>query len=236
VDWNLYDAALFDLDGVLTPTALVHMRAWDQMFNDFLTAEGVAEPYTEEDYFRYVDGKPRYDGVRSFLDSRGITLPEGAPEDAPDARTVSGLGNRKNADFQAILDQEGVEPYPGSVALVEALEARGTAMAVVSSSRNARSVLTAAGLLGHFEIVVDGAVAREQALPGKPAPDTFLSAAGQLGVSPDRAVVFEDALSGVEAGRAGGFGLVVGVDRGAGAAALTEHGADVVVQDLQELV
>jgi len=236
VNWDDYDAALFDLDGVLTPTALVHMRAWARMFNDFLTAEGVGEPYTDDDYFRYVDGKPRYDGVRSFLASRDITLPEGTPEDAPDARTVCGLGNRKNDDFEAILADEGVEPYPGSVALVEALVERGTGMAVVSSSRNARAVLTAAGLIQHFPVVVDGAVAQEEALPGKPAPDTFLAAAQQLGVPKDRAAVFEDALSGVQAGRAGDFGLVVGVDRGAGVDALTEHGADIVVQDLQELL
>ena len=236
MEWNDYDAALFDLDGVLTPTALVHMRAWSHMFNDFLTAEGVSEPYTDDDYFRYVDGKPRYDGVRSFLVSRDITLPEGAPEDAPDVRTVCGLGNRKNDDFEAILADEGVEPYPGSVALVDALVERGTGLAVVSSSRNARAVLTAAGLIQHFGVIVDGAVAEEQSLPGKPAPDTFLSAAQELGVPKERAVVFEDALSGVQAGRAGDFGLVVGVDRGAGAEALTEHGADIVVQDLQEVL
>lgn len=236
MNWDDYDAALFDLDGVLTPTALVHMRAWARMFNDFLTAEGVGEPYTDDDYFRYVDGKPRYDGVRSFLASRDITLPEGTPEDRPETRTVCGLGNRKNDDFEAILADEGVEPYPGSVALVEALVERGTGMAVVSSSRNARAVLTAAGLIQHFPVVVDGAVAQEEALPGKPAPDTFLAAAQQLGVPKDRAAVFEDALSGVQAGRAGDFGLVVGVDRGAGVDALTEHGADIVVQDLQELL
>lgn len=236
VDWNDFDAALFDLDGVLTPTALVHMRAWDRMFNEFLSGEGVVEPYTERDYFQYVDGKPRYDGVRSFLASRGISLPEGTPDDSPDTRTVCGLGNRKNDDFEAILADEGVEPYPGSVALVEALVARGTGLAVVSSSRNAPAVLEAAGLIRHFGVIVDGAVAAADHLAGKPAPDTFLDAAKRLGVPKERAVVFEDALSGVQAGRAGAFGLVIGVDRGAGADALKQHGADLVVDDLQELV
>lgn len=236
VDWNDFDAALFDLDGVLTPTALVHMRAWDRMFNEFLSGEGVVEPYTERDYFQYVDGKPRYDGVRSFLASRGISLPEGSPDDSPDRRTVCGLGNRKNDDFEAILADEGVEPYPGSVALVEALVARGTGLAVVSSSRNAPAVLEAAGLIQHFGVIVDGAVAVADQLAGKPAPDTFLDAAKRLGVPKERAVVFEDALSGVQAGRAGAFGLVVGVDRGAGVDALKQHGADVVVDDLQELI
>jgi beta-phosphoglucomutase family hydrolase len=236
VDWNDYDAALFDLDGVITPTAEVHMRAWAQMFNDFLEARGIDEPYTDADYFTYVDGKPRYDGVRSFLASRHIELPEGDPSDPATAETVSGLGNRKNDDFEQILETEGVAPYPGSVALVEALEARGTKMAIVSSSRNAAAVLTAAGMIDHFPVIVSGKEAGERGLPGKPAPDTFLAAAADLGVPKERAVVFEDALSGVAAGRDGAFGLVVGVDRGVGADALTEHGADVVVDDLHELV
>jgi beta-phosphoglucomutase family hydrolase len=236
VDWNDYDAALFDLDGVITPTAEVHMRAWAQMFNDFLRARGVAEPYTDADYFTYVDGKPRYDGVRSFLVSRGITLPDGDASDPADAETVAGLGNRKNDDFEQILVSEGVKPYPGSVALVQKLLARGTKMAIVSSSRNAAAVLTAAGMIEHFPVIVSGKEAAERGLPGKPAPDTFLDAAAQLGVPKERAVVFEDALSGVAAGRAGDFGLVIGVNRGVGADQLLDHGADIVVDDLAELV
>jgi beta-phosphoglucomutase family hydrolase len=235
VDWNDYDAALFDLDGVITPTAEVHMRAWDQMFNDFLRDRGEGQPYTDEDYFEYVDGKPRYDGVRSFLASRGIELPEGDPSDAPETESVAGLGNRKNADFEEILQDEGVEPYPGSVTLVKALQARGTKMAIVSSSRNAAAVLAAARMLDYFPVIVSGKEAGERGLAGKPAPDTFLDAAAQLGVPKERAVVFEDALSGVQAGAAGDFGLVIGVDRGVGEDALISNGADVVVDDLEEL-
>jgi beta-phosphoglucomutase family hydrolase len=236
VDWNDYDAALFDLDGVITPTAEVHMRAWDQMFNDFLRDRGEGQPYTDEDYFEYVDGKPRYDGVRSFLASRGIELPEGDPSDAPETESVAGLGNRKNADFEEILQDEGVAPYPGSVVLVKALQARGTKMAIVSSSRNAAAVLTAARMIDYFPVIVSGKEAAEKGLAGKPAPDTFLDAAAQLGVPKERAVVFEDALSGVRAGAAGDFGLVIGVDRGVGADALRSNGADVVVDELQDLV
>lgn len=236
MDWNDYDAALFDLDGVITPTAEVHMRAWAQMFNDFLRERGVSEPYTDADYFTYVDGKPRYDGVRSFLASRGIELPEGDASDPASAQTVAGLGNRKNDDFEQILLSEGVVPYPGSVALVKSLADRGTKMAIVSSSRNAAAVLTAAGMIDHFPVIVSGKEAGERKLPGKPAPDTFLDAAAQLGVPKERAVVFEDALSGVQAGAAGDFGLVVGVDRGVGAEALIKHGADIVVTDLEELL
>ncbi len=236
MDWDDYDAALFDLDGVITPTALVHMRAWSAMFNAFLEGRGLPADYSDDDYHRYVDGKPRYDGVRSFLASRDIELPEGTPDDPSDADTVCGLGNRKNDDFEQILADEGVEPYPGSVALVDALEARGTKMAIVSSSRNAPKVLEAAGMIQHFPVIVDGAVAAEEGLPGKPAPDTFLAAAERVGVPKERAVVFEDALSGVQAGAAGDFGLVVGVDRGAGAQALSDNGADLVVQDLQEIL
>lgn len=235
VDWNNYDAALFDLDGVITPTAEVHMRAWAQMFGDFLTARGVDEPYTDDDYYTYVDGKPRYDGVRSFLASRGIELPDGDPGDDPSKETVAGLGNRKNTDFEQILQTEGVVPYPGSVALVDALIERGTKMAIVSSSRNAAAVLEAAGMLQHFPVIVSGKEAGERGLAGKPAPDTFLDAAKQLGVPNERAVVFEDALSGVAAGHAGHFGLVIGVDRGVGPDKLKENGADVVVADLEEL-
>lgn len=235
MDWNDFGAALFDLDGVLTPTADVHMHAWDAMFNAFLT-EHRGAPYTSRDYFDYVDGKPRYDGVRSFLASRGIDLPDGDPSDPPDAETVCGLGNRKNEVFARILQTDGVQPYPASVALLDHLAERGTAVAVVSSSRNAPAVLAAAGLAQRFEIVVDGQVAAAAGLPGKPAPDTYLYAAHQLGVAAAQAVVFEDAMSGVQAGRAGNFGLVVGVDRGAGAAQLTSGGADLIVRELDELI
>jgi beta-phosphoglucomutase family hydrolase len=236
VDWNDYDAALFDLDGVITPTAEVHMRAWATMFNDFLRGRGITEAYTDDDYYMYVDGKPRYDGVRSFLASRHIVLPDGDPSDDVAHETVAGLGNRKNADFERILAADGVAPYPGSVRLVKTLAERGTKMAIVSSSRNATAVLRAAGMIDYFPVIVDGRVAAQHGLAGKPAPDTFLDAAEQLGVPKERAVVFEDALSGVAAGRAGDFGLVIGVDRGVGPDKLLENGADVVVQDLEELV
>lgn len=236
MDWDQYDAVLFDLDGVITPTAVVHMHAWSKMFNDFLTARGIEEPYTDQDYYDYVDGKPRYDGVRSFLASRGIELPDGHPSDPSTADTVCGLGNRKNDAFSEVLRTEGVEPYPGSVRLIEALVERGTKLAVVSSSRNAPSVLETAGLRQHFPVLVDGNVAAEKGLRGKPAPSTFLEAAAELGVEASRAVVVEDATSGVEAGSAGGFGLVVGVDRGAGEDALLRAGADRVVSDLAELI
>ena len=236
VSWDQYDAALFDLDGVVTPTAEVHMRAWSAMFNDYLATVPGQDPYTDDDYYAYVDGKPRYDGVRSFLQARGISLPEGVPSDPAEAQTVSGLGNRKNDYFNKVLDDDGVKAYPGSVRLLDALRARGTAMAIVSSSRNAPAVLAAAGVTDYFGTVVHGGVAAEKHLAGKPAPDTFLEAARELGADPARAVVLEDAISGVQAGAAGNFGLVVGVDRGAGADALSGAGADVVVADLDELV
>ncbi|MCW2752444.1 MAG: haloacid dehalogenase [Aeromicrobium sp.] len=236
VDWNDYDAALFDLDGVITPTADVHMRAWAQMFGDFLTGRGIDEPYTDDDYYKYVDGKPRYEGVRSFLESRDIDLPAGDPSDAASKETVAGLGNRKNDYFEKILKTEGVEAYPGSIKLVKALIERGTKLAIVSSSRNAPVVLRAADVIDYFPVIVDGKVAAERGLAGKPAPDTFLDAADQLGVTKERSVVFEDALSGVAAGHAGDFGLVVGVNRGVGAEQLKMHGADVVVDDLAELL
>jgi beta-phosphoglucomutase family hydrolase len=236
VNTDDFDAVLFDLDGVLTPTAEVHMRAWEKMFSDYLSARGVAEPYSQSDYFDYIDGKPRYDGVRSFLASRDITLPEGSSDDPADAETVCGLGNRKNEVFAGVLANEGVQPYAGSVALLDHLALAGTRVAVVSSSRNARAVLAAAGLADRFDVVVDGVVAGTEHLAGKPSPQTFLYAAQQLGVSADRTVVVEDALSGVEAGHAGDFGLVVGVDRGVGADRLLQAGADLVVADLAELV
>lgn len=228
-------AILFDLDGVLTPTAEVHRRAWSDLFTPVLEAAGVA-PYTEADYYDHIDGKPRYDGVRDMLASRGIVLPEGDPSDAPDAETVCGLGNRKDASFTAILHSEGITPYPASVRFLDAVTERGVKVAIVSSSKNARTVLDAAGLLSRFEVIVDGRVAADERLPGKPAPDMFQRAATLLDVPNDVAVVVEDALSGVRAGAAGGFAAVVGVDRGTGAERLTEAGADVVVRELDELV
>ena len=236
MDWTDFDAALFDLDGVITPTAEVHMHAWAEMFGAFLAEQGIDEPYTDADYFQYVDGKPRYDGVRSFLASRGIELPEGDPSDGPDVKTVAGLGNRKNDVFEEVLKRDGVEAYPGSRRLVEALSGRGIALAVVSSSRNAPDVLRIADMIDFFPTIVDGKVATDRHLAGKPAPDTFVYAAQQLDVEPSRAVVLEDALSGVAAGKAGHFGLVIGVDRGVGTEALTENGADRVVTDLEELL
>jgi beta-phosphoglucomutase family hydrolase len=235
VDWNDYDAALFDLDGVLTPTADVHMRAWRELFVDFLTKRGIGQPYVENDYYVYIDGRPRCEGIRSFLVSRGITLAEGDPSDDPRAETICGLGNRKNEFFAAVLREQGVEPYAGSVRLLDFLDERGTKVAVVSSSRNAPPVLEASGLAPRFDVVVDGNVAARQKLAGKPAPDTFVHAAQQLDVPVERSVIFEDALSGVEAGKAGGFGLVIGVDRGVGVDRLTSSGADLVVSDLAEL-
>lgn len=235
MDWEPFDAVLFDLDGVITPTADAHRRAWAQMFDELLAARG--EPaYVDADYFNYIDGKPRLDGVRSFLASRGIELPEGSAGDPPEADTVHGLGTRKNAMFARVLSEEGVEPYPGTLALLDQLATTSVKLAVVSSSRNAPVVLAAAGLADRFADVVDGSVAAERGLPGKPAPDTFLAAAADLGVPKERAVVVEDAVSGVVAARAGDFALVIGVDRGVGATALTESGADIVVQDLAELL
>ena len=235
MNWKQYGAALFDLDGVLTPTAEVHMRAWDRMFNDYLVDHPDQPPYTDDDYFAHVDGKPRYDGVAAFLASRGIDLPHGSPDDAPAAETVCGLGNRKNDAFNRVLAEEGVSPYPGSLHLLEDLEAAGTPMAVVSSSRNAPAVLEAAGIAHFFPVVMYGTLAEQRGLPGKPAPDTFQAAAADLGVAADACVVLEDAVSGVQAGAAGGFALVVGVDRGAGREVLQGAGAEVVVADLEEL-
>jgi beta-phosphoglucomutase family hydrolase len=236
VTWDDYEAALFDLDGVLTPTAEVHMRAWAQMFEEFLERHPGQRPYSDQDYFDHVDGKPRYEGVADFLGSRGIELPTGEPGDSPDAETVCGLGNRKNALFTTVLQQGGIEPYPGSLQLIDHLETIGVAMAVVSSSKNAPDVLRVAGIADRFTVVVHGGVAADHSLPGKPAHDTYTYAAQQLGVPTTACVVFEDAVSGVQAGAAGDFGLVVGVDRGAGHDVLLQHGADVVVSDLAELI
>jgi beta-phosphoglucomutase family hydrolase len=237
-----FDAVLFDLDGVLTSTAKIHSSCWKTMFDDFLhhRAAERKEPFRPfeiaTDYKRYVDGKLRYEGVRSFLASRNIALAEGAPEDPPTADTVCGLGNRKDELVKTAIAQGQVESYPGSVALVRRLREQGIRTAVVSSSNNCEQVLRAAGILDLFEVRVDGVVASKLGLPGKPAPDTFLEAARMLGVSPTRAVVVEDALSGVQAGRAGGFGLIVGVDREGSGDALRTEGAELVVTDLAELL
>ncbi|MEW2086463.1 beta-phosphoglucomutase family hydrolase [Streptomyces sp. NPDC005283] len=233
---------LFDLDGVLTRTAKVHAAAWKEMFDDYLRRraerEGVPfEPFDAvRDYDEYVDGRPREDGVQTFLASRGIRLPEGAPDDGPDKETVNGLGTRKNALVLRKIREEGVEAYEGSVAYVSAARDAGLRRAVVSSSANCRDVLAAAGIEDLFEERIDGIVAREQRLRGKPQPDTYLAAARALGAEPGAAAVFEDALAGVEAGRAGAFGLVVGIDRTGQAAELRRHGADIVVNDLAELL
>jgi beta-phosphoglucomutase family hydrolase len=233
---------LFDLDGVLTQTAKVHNAAWKQMFDQFLRerADQAGQPFRPfdpvKDYEEYVDGKPRADGTRSFLASRGIELPEGDPDDPPDAQTVNGLGNRKNVLLLQMIRTQGVEPYEGSVRYVRAARDAGLRRAVVSSSANAHDVLVAAGIDDLFEARIDGIVARREHLRGKPAPDTFLAGAKALGLTPTEAVVFEDALAGVEAGRAGQFGYVVGVDRVGQAEALRAHGADIVVEDLAELL
>lgn len=235
MEWSTFGAVLFDLDGVLTPTVEIHQRAWDEAFTAFFTARGITPAYTSEDYLRYVDGRPRDDGIRSALASRDVVLPDGDPDDAPGTPTVSGLGNAKNARVAELL-ADGVEAYPGSLLLLDHLAATGMPLAVVSSSRNTPAVLRSAGLTDRFAAVVDGTVAAREGLGGKPAPDTYLRAAALLGVPPDRAVVLEDAVSGVAAGAAGDFGLVIGVDRGAGEAALAAAGADLVVADLAELV
>jgi beta-phosphoglucomutase family hydrolase len=232
-------ACLFDLDGVVTQTAKVHAAAWKEMFDDYLRQRDGAgfRPFdSHDDYDRYVDGMPRADGVRSFLRSRGIELPEGDPDDPPTAETVNGLGNRKNEVVQRRIRQDGVQVYEGSVRYLHAVRNAGLRTAVVSSSANTAEVLAVTGLTDLFDARVDGQVARERHLPGKPKPDTFLAGAAELGVEPAQAAVFEDALAGVQAGHAGRFGLVVGVDRVGQAEALREHGADVVVQDLAELL
>jgi beta-phosphoglucomutase family hydrolase len=235
-------ACLFDLDGVLTDTARVHAAAWKEMFDAYLSGRASRageqpRPFDlEHDYDDYVDGKPRYEGVASFLASRGIELPTGSPGDPPGAETVSGLGNRKDELFLRMIGEHGVEPYPGSVRFVHAVRDAGLRTAVVSSSAHCREVLEAAGIESLFEARIDGTVVEREHLRGKPAPDAFLAAARRLGVGQEHAAVFEDALAGVEAGTAGGFGYVVGIDRAGHAQALRQHGADVVVRDLAELI
>jgi len=231
-------ACLFDLDGVLTQTAKVHAAAWKQIFDEFLRARFGAgfAPFTSEDYNAYVDGRPRADGVRTFLASRHIELPEGTPDDPPDAHTVNGLGNRKNEVLLDLIHTQGVQPYPGSVRYLHAARDAGLLRAVVSASANCADVLAAAGLTDLLQVRIDGVVAAQRDLKGKPAPDTFLAAARELGVPAAEAAVFEDAIAGVQAGRAGGFGAVVGVDRVHHADALRANGASIVVSDLTELL
>jgi beta-phosphoglucomutase family hydrolase len=232
-------ACLFDMDGVLTRTAELHAAAWKQLFDEFLAAHAPEDadrsPFTHTDYEQFVDGRLRADGVRSFLSARGITVPEGAPDDVPDVTSVHGLGARKDRCFHELLRTRGVARYETSITFVDAARARGLRCGVVSASRNCRAVLEAAGILDRFDTVVDGVVSDELALRGKPAPDTFLEAARRLEVAPEHAAVFEDATVGVAAGRAGHFGWVVGVDRSGERCALLEAGADIVVDDLSVL-
>jgi beta-phosphoglucomutase family hydrolase len=235
-------ACLFDLDGVLTQTALVHSAAWKQTFDSFLQvwAARNGQPFVPfdpaADYHEFVDGRQRADGVRTFLASRGITLPEGHPDDEPDRETVNGVGNRKNILVLQKIQEGAVQVYPGSVEYLKAVKAAGLRRAVVSASANCKDVLEAAGIADLLEARVDGVVARELGLPGKPAPDTFLLGAKLLDLAPENCAVFEDAQAGVAAGKAGGFGIVIGVDRVGQAEALRANGADVVVTDLSELL
>ncbi len=237
-----FDAVLFDLDGVLTATAKVHATCWKKMFDEYLRkrATDTGTPFQgfdiATDYLHYVDGKPRYDGVRDFLRSRGIQLPEGSNDDRPECESVRGLGNRKNDMINDVIASEGVEVFEGSVKLVHKLRRQGIKTAVVSSSNNCLTVLKAAKIEDLFDTRIDGVVAHDLKLPGKPAPDTYLEAAKRLGVDPQRAVVVEDAISGVESGRNGKFGLVIGVARSGNDEELKQHGADLVVSDLGELL
>jgi beta-phosphoglucomutase family hydrolase len=234
-------ALIFDMDGVITNTATAHAAAWKRLFDEFLHAHAArtGEPFEpfdiDSDYRRYVDGKPRYDGVRSFLEARGIELPWGDPADPPARETICGLGNRKNTYFLEHLRAYGAKAYPSTVALVREARARGAGTAAISASKNMSEVLRAAGVADLFDVTVDGVVADQLGLPGKPDPAVFQEAARRLHVDPSRAAVFEDALAGVEAGRRGGFGLVIGLDRAGHADALLAAGADLVVPDLAEL-
>jgi len=237
-----YDAVLFDLDGVITATAKVHAACWKTMFDEYLEkrAKEKGEPFKpfeiETDYRLYVDGKPRFDGVRDFLQSREIRLPEGTHDDPPKTETVGGLGNRKNDLINEVIDSVGVDTYEGTVALAQQIRNEGIKIAVVTSSQNCAAVLKAARIDDLFEVRVDGNVIHELHLSGKPAPDSYLEGAKRLGVEPQRAVVVEDAISGVQAGRNGKFGLVIGVDRNGNAEELKENGADIVVKDLGEFL
>ncbi|MGB3414974.1 MAG: beta-phosphoglucomutase family hydrolase [Microbacteriaceae bacterium] len=242
VKLSKYQAVLFDLDGVLTPTADIHMQAWSAMFTEVFSARNSSEvplaPYTEDDYFRYLDGKPRYAGVASLMKSRNITLPWGEADDPATSFSVCGLGNRKNQLFIALLNQHPLLPYPGSQKFLDAVQDAGLKVAVVSSSKNARDVLRSAGILDRFSTIIDGNAVEKGHLHGKPSPDMFLAAAKELAVEPHRAMVLEDAMVGVAAGSAGDFGLVIGVNRGDAEQAkrLAAAGADLVVDDLAELL
>ena len=234
------DAIVLDLDGVITDTATVHASAWKALFDGYLKAEAekTGQPFVpfdlDRDYVAYVDGKPRYDGVQSFLESRDIHLDRGKPDDSPEAPTVCGLGNRKNLLFTEVIRRDGPTVFDGSVRLIEHLRGKGLKTAVVSSSKNCQLVLESAGLVDLFDTMVDGNYAEVNHLPGKPRPDTFVRGCELIGVTPEQSVAFEDAIVGVEACRAGNFRLVVGVDRGVGRQALIDGGADVVVGDLGE--
>lgn len=242
IDFDQFAAVLFDLDGVLTATAKIHAICWKQMFDEYLqqkslTAGAAFQPFDiDQDYRRYVDGKLRYEGVQSFLKSRAIEIPWGSPEDQPQVETISGLGNRKDKLVGELLAAGNVGVFEGSIALVHLLHDKGIRTAVVSASKNCEAILNAAGIAELFELRVDGKVAETFGLPGKPEPATFLKAAELLGVEPKQAIVIEDAIAGVQAGRRGGFGLVIGVDRHDDAEALRENGADLVVSDLAELL
>lgn len=237
-----FDAVIFDVDGVLTDTAALHAVAWKRMFDEFLLRWSAdhGQPFVpfevDPDYLTHVDGLPRTDGVAGFLESRRIVLPEGSPTDPPDADTIHGLGSRKNELVLALMDERGVEAFEGSVDFADAAIEAGLKTGVVSSSRNAVASLASAGIADRFEVFVDGNVASEAGLPGKPAPDTFLEAARRLEVPAERVIVVEDAIAGVEAGRLGNFGCVIGIDRARQADRLEEAGADIVVTDLAELL
>jgi trehalose 6-phosphate phosphatase len=240
INIDRYEAAILDMDGVITRSAGAHMAAWRRMFNEYLKTRAGRRgeqylPFTDADYYRYVDGKPRYEGARSFLESRGIILPTCSPEDPPDRETICGLGNLKNRYFLEHLKNNGVESYPSTLAFVRDLNAGNKSVAAISSSRNAKAVLVAAGVRDLFPVVVDGVDAAARHLKGKPEPDIFLEAARQLSVSPGRTIVVEDALAGVAAGKAGGFALVIGINRTGNNTELGDHGADIVVGDLSEI-
>ena len=235
-DLHSAPGVLFDLDGVLTPTAEVHMRAWQKVFDEVFARWGIQPAYTDADYFAYVDGKKRYDGVASLLRSRNIEIPWGEVTDPPEAETICGVGNRKNDAFISVLRSEGIAPYPGSLALIESLRDAGVPMGVVSSSKNAEEVLGSAGIRDFFHAVVDGLVAERDHLASKPAPDMFLEGARMLGVDPAQSIAVEDAVSGVASAAAAGYGSVIGVDRGAGPDALREAGATGIVDDLARLL
>jgi alpha,alpha-trehalase len=233
IDTDQFDAVVFDMDGVITDTAVVHFKAWQDTFDSYLRSRPEPfVPFTRADYLAYVDGRPRDDGVDAFLRSRAIVLPRGTRDDAPDPETVWGVANRKNRAFLRVVEHEGVRAFPSSVALVKELQAHGIGTGVISASRNATLILRAAGIADLFPVRVDGIELERLGLAGKPAPDIFVEAARRLGAQPARGVVVEDAIAGVEAGRAGGFALVIGVDRVGHAADLLAHGAGVVVRDL----